>query len=152
MKNILLPFIFVLMFASIVSAANTIGAGFILGDPSGLTAKIFMGKSDAIDIGIGESADDLYIYADYLRHFHGVFPINELVFYLGVGAGFHDWEKDRKDDHEEENRIDVRIPIGLEYTFTKVPVGIFLELVPALRIIPDVDFDIRGGLGARYYF
>ncbi|NMB63904.1 MAG: hypothetical protein GYA16_03445, partial [Spirochaetes bacterium] len=75
-----------------------------------------------------------------------------LVFYLGVGAGFHDWEKDRKNDHEEENRIDVRIPVGLEYTFTKVPVGIFIELVPALRIIPDVDFDIRGGLGARYYF
>lgn len=152
MKNILLPCIFVLMFATIASAANNIGAGFILGDPSGLTAKIFMGKSDAIDIGIGEAADDLYIYADYLRHFLGVFPINELVFYLGVGAGFHDWEKDRKNDHEEENRIDVRIPVGLEYTFTKVPVGIFIELVPALRIIPDVDFDIRGGLGARYYF
>ncbi|GAB4219019.1 MAG TPA: DUF3996 domain-containing protein [Spirochaetota bacterium] len=152
MKNILLPCIFVLMFATIASAAHNFGAGFILGDPSGLTAKIFMGKSDAIDIGIGESADDLYIYADYLRHFHGVFPINELVFYLGVGAGFHDWEKDRKNDHDEENRIDVRIPVGLEYTFTKVPVGIFIELVPALRIIPDVDFDIRGGLGARYYF
>lgn len=152
MKNILLPCIFVLMFATIASAAHNFGAGFILGDPSGLTAKIFMGKSDAIDIGIGESADDLYIYADYLRHFHGVFPISELVFYLGVGAGFHDWEKDRKNDHEEENRIDVRIPVGLEYTFTKVPVGIFIELVPALRIIPDVDFDIRGGLGARYYF
>ncbi len=152
MKNIVLPLIIVLMFTTIVSAANSIGAGFILGDPSGLTAKIFMEKSNAIDIGIGESADDLYIYADYLRHFYGVFPINELVFYLGAGAGFHKWEKDVKNESEEENRIDVRIPLGMEYTFTKIPVGIFLELVPALRIIPDVNFDIRGGLGARYYF
>lgn len=152
MQKIFLPLMILLISASSLSAAHTIGAGFILGDPSGLTAKIFMAKSEAIDIGVGESADDLYIYADYLHHFGGVFPINELVFYLGVGAGFHDWEKDRKDDHEDENRIDIRIPFGIEYTFTKVPVGIFLELVPALRIIPDVDFDIRGGLGARYYF
>jgi hypothetical protein len=152
MKNILLLCTIFLLITSSLFATNNIGAGFILGDPSGLTAKFFMGKSDAIDIGVGESADDLYIYADYLRHFHGVFPINELVLYLGVGAGFHDWEKDNKNDNEEENRIDVRIPLGLEYTFTKVPIGIFLELVPALRIVPDIDFDIRGGLGARYYF
>lgn len=152
MKNILLLCAISLLITSSLFAANNIGVGFILGDPAGLTAKIFMGKSDAVDIGIGESADDLYIYADYLRHFHGVFPIYELVLYLGAGAGFHDWEKDKKVDHDEENRIDVRIPVGLEYTFTKVPIGIFLELVPALRIVPDIDFTIRGGLGARYYF
>ncbi|MCX8123367.1 MAG: DUF3996 domain-containing protein [Spirochaetes bacterium] len=152
MQKLLLPVIILSLLTTPLVAANTIGAGFILGDPSGLTAKIFMGKSDAIDFGIGESADDLYIYADYLHHFHGVFPVSELAFYIGVGGGFHNWEKDKRDEHEEENRIDVRIPFGLEYTFTKVPIGIFLELVPALRIIPDIDFDIRGGLGARYYF
>ncbi len=152
MQKLLLHLSLFFIFSSSLFAAHNFGAGFILGDPSGITAKFFMAQSDAIDIGLGESADDLYIYADYLRHFHGVFPISELVFYLGVGAGFHDWEKDNKNDHEDENRIDVRIPVGLEYTFVKVPVGIFLELVPALRIIPDVDFEIRGGLGARYYF
>ena len=140
------------MFTTTLYAAHNIGAGFILGDPSGLTAKLFLGSNDAIDIGIGESADDLYIYADYLHHFVNVFPVSELAFYLGFGAGFHDWEKNNRNEHEEENRIDVRIPFGLEYTFKKVPIGLFLELVPALRVIPDIDFDIRGGLGARYYF
>ena len=26
------------------------------------------------------------------------------------------------------------------------------ELAPALEIIPDVDFHLRAGIGARYYF
>ncbi|HOF14170.1 MAG TPA: hypothetical protein PLH80_11450 [Spirochaetota bacterium] len=37
-------------------------------------------------------------------------------------------------------------------TISEVPIRIFFELVPALRIAPDVDFGIRGGLGARYFF
>jgi hypothetical protein len=133
-------------------AANTIGAGFILGSPSGLTAKIFMLKNDAIDIGIGESSDDLYMYADYLRHFPDIFPVKNLAFYVGAGAGFHDYEKDSRHDHEDENRVEIRTPLGLEYTLSEVPIRIFFELVPALRIAPDVDFGIRGGLGARYFF
>ena len=133
-------------------AANTIGAGFILGSPSGLTAKIFMLQNDAIDIGIGESSDDLYMYADYLRHFSNIFPVKNLAFYVGAGVGFHDYEKDGRNDHEDENRVEIRTPLGLEYAFTEVPIRIFFELVPALRIAPDVDFGIRGGLGARYFF
>ncbi len=31
----------------------------------------------------------------------------------------------------------------------KTPLGIFLELAPALEIIPDIDSEIRGGLGLR---
>jgi len=153
MKNILLLCTIFLLITSSLFATNNIGAGFILGDPSGLTAKFFMGKSDAIDIGIGESADDLYIYGDYLRHFYGIFPLNELAVYFGAGGALHDWEHHKKHYYyEDELRIEIRIPCGIEFIARKVPIGVFLELVPVLRFIPQVDFGIRGGLGARYYF
>ncbi|HPA73771.1 MAG TPA: hypothetical protein PKY31_15985 [Spirochaetota bacterium] len=144
-----------LMMAGALSAANRFGAGIVLGDPSGLTGKLFISGSDAVDFGLGASAHDgFYLYADYLRHFAGVFPVGELALYLGAGGGFrnHDHDESDRHDHDDENSLEVRVPIGVEYTVRQVPLGIFLELVPALELVPDVDFHLRGGLGARYFF
>lgn len=152
MRQTFLPLFIIVLLTTSVSAAHNIGAGIILGDPSGLTAKIFMGRDDAIDFGIGESADDVYIYGDYLRHFYGIFPLNELAVYLGIGGALHDWEHHKKYYDEDELRLEMRVPVGIEFIARKVPVGVFLELVPVLRIIPHIHFGIRGGLGARYYF
>lgn len=152
MKKFLLYVLIAALLPASLYAANTFGAGVILGSPSGLTAKLFLNQHDAVDFGIGEAADSLYIYADYLRHYSQAIPVKEMKLYLGIGAGFHDFEKDTRREDTDENRIDIRVPIGIEYMFDQPPIGIFLELVPALRIVPDVDFDIRGGLGARYFF
>ncbi len=156
MKNVLSCIITaaVVLSAAGASAENTIGLGVILGDPSGITGKVFLNRNHAVDMGIGDPVGNgFYLYGDYLLHFPGAIPAPELVLYLGAGAGFHHWErhnKSRADD--EENRIEARVPVGLEFMTPKVPVGIFIELVPALRISPDTDFDLRGGIGARYYF
>ncbi len=44
------------------------------------------------------------------------------------------------------------MPFGINYVFEPIPIEVFLEIVPALEIIPDVDFHLRAGIGARYYF
>jgi hypothetical protein len=139
---------------SLKAAEREFGFGFILGSPSGVTGKYFLNKSNAVDAGLGVAAGDgFYLYADYLMHFGGVFPVDNLDVYFGLGPGFHHYEKERKrDEDEDENRLEARLPVGLEYFIDKVPLGIFVEIAPALRIVPDIDFEIRGGIGLRYYF
>lgn len=148
--------IILILSASVMLSATErkIGAGFILGSPSGITGKLFLDKGNAVDIGLGvASGDGFYLYGDYLRHFSGVFPIEELILYFGIGPGYHRYEKkNRWDEEEVENRLEARLPIGLEYMVEKVPLGVFIELAPAMRVVPDFDFEVRGGIGLRYYF
>jgi hypothetical protein len=147
--------IILILSASVVlsAAEKRIGAGFILGSPSGFTGKLFLDESNAVDIGLGvASADGFYLYGDYLRHFSGVFPVKNLVLYFGIGPGYHRYEKEKRGENEVENRLEARLPIGLEYTVDKAPLGVFIELAPALRVVPDIDFEVRGGIGLRYYF
>ena len=148
-------FIFFSGIHALMAKGGDFGAGFILGDPSGVTGKYFFSGDDAADFGFGASSDDgFYIYGDYLKHFYNIFPVHEIALYFGVGGGFQHHDRDHRKDHndEEYNSIDLRIPFGAEYRFTKVPLGIFLDIAPCLEIIPEVDFDLRGGLGVRYYF
>ena len=130
------------------------GIGFILGDPSGLTGKIIIDEISAIDLGIGDSlGEGYYLYGDLLIHSNEIIPAERFLTYIGIGIGFHHFEKERRiKDDIEENRIGVRVPFGVEYLTPNVPFGIFIELVPELRISPEVDFGFRAGLGARFYF
>ncbi len=147
--------LYLLHHADIVSSSPRFGAGFILGDPSGLTGKVIFNPDNAAAFGIGASArDGFYVYADYLRHFGGLFPFRELELFIGAGVGLHSFEHDHRpgNDEERENSLEVRVPVGLEYIFNQVPLGIFIELAPALELVPDIDFHLRGGLGLRYYF
>jgi hypothetical protein len=74
-----------------------------------------------------------------------------------VGAGlklrfFDDHNRDRHDDNDGDFLgIGVRVPLGLEF-FIIPEVEIFGELVPGISLFPDTDFDLDGGIGARYYF
>ena len=146
--------VILILSASVMLSATErkIGAGFILGSPSGITGKLFLDKGNAVDIGLGvASGDGFYLYGDYLRHFSGVFPAENLNLYFGIGPGYHRYEKkNRWDEDEVENRLEVRLPIGLEYMVDKVPLGVFIELAPAMRVAPDFDFEVRGGIGLRY--
>lgn len=140
-------------FSQIVAAPNTFGIGFILGDPSGFTAKYFISGNDAMDAGIGPSGHDgFYLYADYLRHIRNLFPVGELTVYMGAGLGLHEHDEESKHHEEDELSLEARLPLGIAYTFRQVPIEVFIELAPALEFIPDIDFDLRGGIGARYYF
>ncbi len=156
MKRFLLSAVFIIVCTSLtqsVEASSTFGIGFILGDPSGFTAKYFISGNDAIDAGIGPSGrDGFYLYVDYLRHFRTLFPVSELSLYVGAGIGLHEHDEESKHHEEDEVSLEARLPLGIAYTFRQVPIEVFLELAPALEFIPDIDFDLRGGLGARYYF
>lgn len=126
------------------------GIGVMAGQPTGFTGKFMLNDTSAIDLGFGwsTSSDDEYaIYSDYLYHIYDLFGAAKGQLPLYFGGGLSYVKRSARDD-----KFGVRIPIGVEYLFKKVPLGAFLEVVPVMNVTPDTDFDLQGGVGIRFFF
>lgn len=125
--------------------AGDIGAGIILGNPTGVTAKLWRNKTEALDAGMGFS-EELALYADYLWHGWNILPQpskGKLPAYIGVGLQVRTFSP---------NQYGIRAVAGIAYWLPHNPIEIFLELVPVFRLSPDSAIGSYGGIGLRYYF
>lgn len=140
--------------------AKQLGAGIVLGDPSALSGKYWTDNAKAIDMGLGwDSNSNFYVFSDYLFHFANAFSKAnidaKLVPYVGVGGLikiYSDANKKRIDNQDNSMRLVFRIPLGIEWLVVKFPVGVFIELVPGLRVYPNTTSDFGAGIGVRLYF
>ncbi len=123
------------------------GAGFVAGDPSGLSGKLWLNDKNALDFVAGFSLQDDWITlgADYVWHEFGLIPVNagQLPLYYGMGV----WTS-----VSNNAAIGARGVVGLEYLFPSAPLDVFLEVGPGVSILPNTGFGLTGGLGMRYYF
>jgi len=126
------------------------GLGITAGEPTGVSLKFWSGSRTALDVAVGWSLDEsewVYAHADYLWHRYDLeieFP-GALPFYVGAGA--------RVLLHEgDESRVGLRVPIGLDYLTDDRRFDLFLEVAPVVDLVPDTEFTLTGGIGARYYF
>lgn len=145
---------------------DTFGLGFMLGGPTGLTGKYWIGPDTAIDFGIGAYRrfrfhSALQIHADWLLH-----PVNlveheafDLPLYFGIGGRilFHEFDPDDNRNDDDDVHIGVRGPVGLAMIFNEVPIDVFFELALVVDLVvagdDDVIFpDLNGVLGFRYFF
>ena len=129
-----------------VQAQDEIGVGFIIGEPTGLTAKKWFNDRNAVDAGLAWSFSNdasLNIHADYL--YHRIYHRYErrIPIYFGIGGRMV---------LNDDTSMGIRFPIGVGKTFIQQPIELFLEIVPVVEIVPDSDFDLNGAIGARYYF
>lgn len=161
-------FVFVLALnPSLAHAAELgrpLGLGILLGDPSAVTGKYWLNQQEAIDAGIAFSfSDSFLLYADYLFHYPGAFKqnnkfINELSPYIGVGGLMAMTSSNRDNADRFYGRtsgsfgLAVRVPLGIEWQLPKPSIGVFVEFVPGLSLVPSTSGLIQGGLGIRYYF
>lgn len=128
------------------------GVGFIVGEPTGLSAKFFLNNEHALQFGLAwslDGANELHLQGDYIWHRYGLIDLkngDEMPLYFGVGGRFIFAEGDHDDI------FGIRFPVGLDYLFTNYPFDIFVEIVPILDLTPDSDFDLEGALGARFWF
>jgi hypothetical protein len=153
MKAGILLFIALLFQQSVFAEGNQLG--FILGAPTGISAKKELGNDRAVDAALAYSLrkeESLVIHANYLFENQFAFHIQDLAtlnLYYGIGGrfAFIDEGKDK-----DKIAIGPRAPIGLTYDFAQVPVQTFVELSATLDLIPDTDVDFDAGIGARIKF
>jgi hypothetical protein len=145
MKKILFTGILI-MITMILAAQNSgLGIGVILGEPTGLSAKMWSGSNMALDAAAAWSFGDngaIHLHADMLWHNFNLID-QSLPVYYGIGG---------KVKLADDPMIGVRIPVGIAYQVSSAPLDIFLELVPVLDLAPDTSFGFNGALGVRYYF
>lgn len=140
-------------------AEDGIGLGVIVGEPTGLSAKYWLGAEHAIDAAAAWSFsenDSFQFHMDYLIHKFGILKIDpatgRLPLYFGVGARaklkHHDNPHGR---NEDDALLGIRVPFGIAILFAKAPVELFGEIVPVFDVAPKSDFAVNGAIGARYY-
>lgn len=122
--------------------------GLMIGDPTGVTFKSWTSSKNAIDVGAAWSLENnggISLHADYLWHSWFDVEKGDFAFYYGVGARVRLIENN-------DSSIGVRVPLGVNYLFTEVPLGFFVEIAPIVDLIPNTDANGDGVLGIRYYF
>ncbi|GAB4303675.1 MAG: hypothetical protein Kow0090_19260 [Myxococcota bacterium] len=132
------------------------GLGIILGEPSGITGKLWLTEGNALQMTASWSLnhDSFIVIGDYTYSFWYIIRSADAVAFplyvgfggaLGIGGKEHPWDK-------SDPKLALRIPLGLAVAFRRAPVEIFLEVAPAILVIPEVEGDVMGGIGARFYF
>lgn len=126
------------------------GLGFVLGEPSGIAGKFWLGQTTALDAGLAWSTfddrSDLHLQLDYVWHDFDLLRVDRgaLPVYYGLGG--------RLALNERHDRLGVRFPVGLAYIFPGRRTDLFLEVAPTLDLTPDTNVDVAAGIGARYFF
>ncbi len=124
------------------------GLGAILGEPTGLSAKLWTSERTAFDAGLAysfRSNGHIHLHADYLWHFSRVVPGPErFVPFIGIGG--------RLSGGKKSGVLGVRFVGGLGWYPRDSPLEVFVEVAPILDVIPATEFNANGGLGIRFYF
>jgi hypothetical protein len=136
---------------------GVLGAGLIVGEPTGVSAKYYLADDRAVDLAIGGAiiGRGVQVHGDFLWH-PVILEQKEsfaLPLYFGVGARILNHDGGGGD--EDHIRIGLRAPVGILFDFTRIPVDVFAEVAGVLDYRTSGDalgLDINGGIGARYYF
>jgi hypothetical protein len=132
-------------------AANRVfGAGVILGEPTGVSLKYWIGDRSAIDGVVGwsfERRHNLYVHAGYLHHVWDLVDVGPNLFAVYFGGGLRYQNISHRSD-----RCGIRGAAGVAYIFDSIPVDIFFELGPILDFTPNLRPRFGAGIGARYWF
>ena len=126
-----------------------LGLGIIIGEPTGLSGKYWLNTNNALDFGLAYSFvrknSAVSLHADYLYHAFDViksdyrFPV-----YYGFGARLRLVDGD-------DNALGARGVIGVVWLSDKLPIDVFLELVPVFNLFPSTSLNLDMGFGARFY-
>ena len=131
---------------------GTLGVGLILGEPTGVSAKLYLRDDQAIQAAVGFAfvGGGLHVHADYVFH-PLILQTREsfvLPFYLGPGVRVIDYRSDYV-------AVGLRAVAGLLFDFTAIPLDAFVEAGAVFELGfkgHGADIRLNVAAGARYYF
>jgi len=153
-----------LLAAGAAHAQDDFGIGVILAEPTGVSAKLWLGDQEALDAAAAWSFSDytsFQFHADYLFHRFDIFrdvdtTVGRPALYFGLGGRLKLGEdRDRgvgNGSDDEDDRLGVRVPVGMTYVFAQAPFDVFGEVVPILDFAPDTEVELNAAIGGRFYF
>lgn len=162
-KNLMYSMVLCLMMIlakPVMAQDHGFGMGLILGEPTGLSAKLWTSKINAFDFGLGlsvggdrisykghyDNGSRIHFHMDYLWHAFNVISSTErFPLYYGFGGRFNS-------GGGYDGSIGIRGVFGIAWFPHSTPIDVFLELVPVLQITSSTGLGIDAGLGIRYFF
>jgi hypothetical protein len=136
---------------------GTFGIGIILGEPTGISAKLYLQDDQAIQAAVGFAfiGDGLHAHADYV--FHPIILQSRdsfvLPLYAGPGVRVINYEKGRGN---HVFTLGLRGVVGLLFDFKTVPLDAFVEVAGVVEFgFSDGEgfgLALNAAAGARYYF
>jgi hypothetical protein len=132
----------------LVAQVEGFGVGIIVGEPTGVSGKYWLDRSNALDGAVAWSfLDDgsFYLHANYIHHHFEVIDLSSGDMPLYYGGGL-------KMKFASDFVFGIHVPLGLAYHFEEAPLDVFIEIRPGINFTPNVKFDMSGGIGVRYYF
>lgn len=157
--------------ATEVGYGRNFGLGFEIGNPTGFVGKYWLGRTNALDFGLG--FDGYYgsygqyctnnnngvcngrftIHADYLWQSNLVRSSAQLDWHIGAGGRINFWNN----NNNSYASVGARMPVGLDLMFNNPSfLELFFEIAPIIYIAPNVGqilwFSFDGSLGVRFYF
>lgn len=142
-------------------AQSAIGLRFNGGNISGADISYQMGMGDAnrlqLDLGLGMGSD--YFAFGLTGTYQWVFPFADaegLQWFVGPGARLGFWDYNPEGSDNDDNGINIGIGgiIGMDYTFSEVPIQLSLDTRPMFNLLGSDDYrgDFSVALGVRYVF
>lgn len=130
---------------------GAVGLGGQVGDPSGVTLKIYNPNTISYDFLAAWDLNDFFFL-----NLHGLYErplelenVSGVEYFFGPGGfvGIRDRAEPVEDDFVFgiSGRIGVNIPLEDRFEF-------YAQFTPRINLVPDTEGDLGGGIGVRYYF
>ncbi len=137
---------------------GTLGVGIILGEPTGITAKLYLKDDQAIQASAGAAfvANGLQVDGDYVFHPWILQDQDTFVLpvYVGPGVRFIDYSGGSQSS--SHFAMGLRAVGGLLFDFKNVPLDAFVEVAGVLeydfKTGAGAGLGLNLGAGVRYYF
>lgn len=155
MKKGVITFIMVISIVSLVSAQDyKTGIGVRAGYSSGLTIKHFLNEKAAFE-GLLKTRWQGFEITGLYEINNQAFDVKGLKWFYGVGAhiGFYNgnyvyWGR----SGTTYTVVGIDGILGLEYTFTEIPINIGIDWKPALNLVGYSGVWSEGALSVRFVF
>src|SRR5262249_39558693 len=136
---------------------GTLGVGIVLGEPTGVSAKLYLKDDQAIQAAVGAAfiGGGLAIHADYVWHPYVLQNRDSFTLPLYVGPGVRAMEYSQGGGMSYF-ALGLRVVVGMLFDFKTVPLDTFVEVAPVFedgfQSNKGAGIAIEADAGIRYYF